>query len=886
MKSINQSLALANFKKKPLNAMIKSVLFGSTLAISSLGALAAEETKQESAQDIETITVTGAALRMRASVSAKASSNEIADFMGTDDLGQTPDLNIAESLRRLPGVNTIFDEDEGQFVTIRGLDPQFTYVAFDGAQMPSSDRSNRKVNTEMVPSTAVKRLEVYKSVTPEHEANSIGGYVNLVTRSAFDADGQWGVVTASAGSHTNTDLPAGDTGLSPRLDLAYSNTFGENEQFGVFVAGTYIDKIRHQSKNEAEWATLNGVAAATEVKTLDYTNKIERRSGMVKFEYRPTDELYIHLNHGYFKQKYNEVRYFTNLYSSGDAADYTTSADGVGSVNSAQAYYRTNEFLKGDSIKTTQLGFDYYLNDLSKIDVMVASSLAKFTQPDLATRYEVDPSADLGYSYDINNGKDGLPGVAINDASTLNDLNDYSYKYYQRGDTDAEEDIKSVAANYAYNMEDDGFGFKVGVKNRTLDRFFDAENTRYTYNSDTYAIGDFGTFKAPDLGYSTIISDHRGDVNYFLNNPDMFTQSRTDGDNIGKDWTLSEDVFAAYAMGKYETEEYTIIGGLRYEKTETESTGYQLVDGTFESVSNSGSYSNLLPSLIATYNLNEDMRIKIGLSQTIGRPNYGDMTASVNSAFNLNANGDMQQGSSVKVNNPELEARKANNYDLSFEWFIADGHFFSAAIFHKDIKNYIFSDSTFITDLSEISNYVEFEGTGQLAAGASLEVLSPVNAEDAVVDGFEMQYINEQLTFLPGFLSNFGTAINLTLVDGEVELPSGEVSPLLEQPDWQYNISLTYSQDEWDAALSYNNRAEYVEKVKEPGFSRIAESTDSLDFSLRYAINDNLSAKFQARGIIGGERAQYFGQNEPGNGYVHQTNDYGSSYWFSVTYKL
>lgn len=880
---------MKSFKRKELTKVITKVLVGTSLVVYSFNALSADDSQNKSKDDesnIERIIVTGSVQRMRASVAAKTDSNEIADFMGTDDLGQTPDLNIAESLRRLPGVNTIFDEDEGQFVTIRGLDPQFTYVAFDGAQMPSSDRSNRKVNSEMVPSSAVKRLEVYKSVTPEHEANSIGGYVNLVTRSAFDVDGEWGVITASAGKHTNTDLPAGDTGLSPRLDLAYSTTFGDDDEFGVFFAGTYIDKIRHQQKNEAEWATINDVAAATEIKTLDYTNKIERRSGLVKFEYRPTDELYVHLNHGYFKQKYNEVRYFTNLYSSGDAGDYNTSADGVGSVNDAQAYYRTNEFLKGDSIQTTQLGFDYYLSDISKIDVLVASSLAKFTQPDLATRYELAPSTDLAYSYDINNGQDGLPAVSVANPSALTALEDYEYKYYQRGDTDAEEDIKSAAVNYAYNMEDEGFGFKVGIKNRTLDRFYDAENTRYTYNPATYALGGYETFTAPDLHISTIISDHHGDVQYFLDHPEDFTSSRNDGDNIGKDWTLSEDVFATYAMGKYETEEYTIIGGLRYEKTKTESTGYQLVDGDFESVSNNGSYDNLLPSLIASYNLNDDMKIKVGLSQTIGRPNYGDMTASVNSSYNLDANGDMQQGSSVQVNNPELEARKANNYDLSFEWQVGEGHFFSAAIFHKDIKNYIFSDSTFITDLSEISKYVEFEGTGNLASGASLEVLSPVNTEDAVVDGFEMQYINEKLTFLPGFLSNFGTAINLTLVDGEVELPSGEFSPLLEQPDWQYNVSLTYNQDKWDAALSYNNRAEYVEKVKEPGFSRIAESSDSLDFSVRYTINDNLSTKLQARGIIGGERAQYFGRNEAGNGYVHQTNDYGSSYWFSVTYKL
>src|SRR5690606_31105572 len=122
---------------------------------------------------------------------AKRNADIIADFLKSDDIGQQPDYNIADSLRRLPGVQTVFDEDEGRYVSIRGLNPSFTVGSLDGAMMATAERGNRQLNMEAIPSTAVAALEVLKSRTPDIEGNAIGGSINLVTRSAFDRPGSF-----------------------------------------------------------------------------------------------------------------------------------------------------------------------------------------------------------------------------------------------------------------------------------------------------------------------------------------------------------------------------------------------------------------------------------------------------------------------------------------------------------------------------------------------------------------------------------------------------------------------------------------------------------------------------------------------------------------------
>jgi iron complex outermembrane recepter protein len=152
---------------------------------------------QAPAAEEDEIVVTGYVLQNREAIAAKRRNDRIGEFTSADEIGQQPDYNISDAFRRLPGVTTVFDEDEGRYVGIRGLNPNFTFGTMDGGLLATAERQNRQLNMEAIPTTAVSRLEVIKSRTPDIEGNAIGGIVNLVTRSASTAPCRSALVKAT-----------------------------------------------------------------------------------------------------------------------------------------------------------------------------------------------------------------------------------------------------------------------------------------------------------------------------------------------------------------------------------------------------------------------------------------------------------------------------------------------------------------------------------------------------------------------------------------------------------------------------------------------------------------------------------------------------------------
>ncbi len=195
------------------------------------------------------ILVQGYLLQNRTAIEAKRNEDRIADFLTSDEAGRQPDFNIADSLRRLPGVVTVFDEDEGVGVGLRGLPSDYSFVSIDGGLIASTDRASRAINLETIPPTAVARMEVIKSVTPDLDGQSVGGVVNLITRSAFDSDGLYLTGSAQLGVHSIVGkLPASFSNPSYRLDGAVATQFGGDKQFGILLAGNWFVKNRDQAR--------------------------------------------------------------------------------------------------------------------------------------------------------------------------------------------------------------------------------------------------------------------------------------------------------------------------------------------------------------------------------------------------------------------------------------------------------------------------------------------------------------------------------------------------------------------------------------------------------------------------------------------------------------
>ena len=835
----------------------------SLLAVAISGAMASMAgtvlAQENTVQKIEEITVTGYLRQARESLAAKQNEPRIADFLSQDELGRQPDLNVADSLRRLPGVVTVFDEDEGRYVGLRGLDQRYTFIAIDGGQMASTDRSDRDINIESIPPTAVKTLEVIKAVTPDLDGHSVGGVINLATRSAFDSDGVYSVTNAQVGWHESIgDLPQSADNPSYRIDSAYSSLFLDNT-LGFLVSGTYFTKRRDQGRPITGFAENSTGAFINQVLPLDYANKIDRYNVLTKLEYSPNDRFYSSLTYSAFDYQYHEVRYRYDLFESG-LVDQTAN---TGRFEEAAGQTRFDRYPLGQEIRNLQGHMEFLPTDLAAVEFTASFSNGIQEHPYPNASWRTPTMAELGYSYDLSGmdaDDESLATVLVSDPSALFDTSLYEFQNYFNGNFENEETVAEIKADYGWNAEgqQEGFGFKTGFKHRNLDKGrFDA-SVNYTLADPAAGLSlaqfvDPNQTRPPTAEYFT-------NLNYPVINPDLFdaffNANRdlfvgVDASNLGAFYDIQENVTAAYGMLTWFSGRHSFMGGLRFEHTEVSTAA--TLNNSDAKVFREMDYDHILPSFVYTNDLNNDVRLRFGYAEALGRPNHPDLAGA--ETFD-------ESNLTIRRANTGLQPRESQSFDVALDWSIDQGQYFSAAGFHKIIDNQISSIQT------------EEEIDGQI-----FTVTQPINIDSVAVSGLELSYVDDVFEFLDGPLSGLGVIANLTLMDGKDG--AGYGGNLLSQPDYLFNVAGLYTLDKFSGKLTYNEVDD-----RPTSSSRSDYKYQQWDLQLRYQITEQLQLQLEGRNITNNPRQNIFAGDGAINGAIREINDFGNSWWFGVSYRL
>ncbi|MEX6633796.1 TonB-dependent receptor [Hyphococcus lacteus] len=832
---------------------MKKLYFVASVAAITAGLAVSGTAMAQDANADDTIVVTGYRLQTRESIAAKANDDRIADFLSADELGRQPDLNVADSLRRVPGVVTVFDEDEGRYVGLRGLDQRYTFISIDGGQIASTDRSDRDINIESIPPTAVKRLEVFKAVTPDLDGHSVGGVINLVTRSAFDAEGLYAVANASVGLHSNTgQLPNSFSNPSYRFDGAVSQTFFD-DTIGVLFAGTYFDKKRDQGRSIIGVGSNATGDFVNEAQPLDYANQIVRWNGLAKFEYKPNDNFHVSLTASRFDYQYDEVRTQFRIYEEG----LTQTSATTGNYSAGEGLLRFDKFPLGQTIDNLQGKVEFRPTERGLLEVAAYYSHGVQGHPYPNASFRTGSLPGLGYSYDFDGESvdDGtLASVTLNDPTVLqNGLDQFQFQNYYHGNFRNEEDVTEFKADYSWNMESDepGFGFKVGVKYRNLekDRYDEATNFTLADPSTVLTVQDFidagsESYTVENLGFNYPHIDEDLFTDFLFANPGLF--DAVDASNANSFYDIQEDVTAGYGMLSYRNGPHTLIGGLRYERTEVATVA--TLNGGPEQVARKIDYGHFLPSVVYSFEISPQMKIRAGFAEALGRPNHPDLAgAETFDEVNL----------TIRRANTDLKPRESKSFDLGFEWYIDRGQFFSVAAFHKIIKNQITSVSS-----EEVIN------------GDTYTVTQPINLDQIEVSGLEISYTDDTFEFLPAPFDGFGVAANLTLMNGiDGPAPDGN---LLSQPDYLYNVAALYAKGPFSAKVTYN----YVDD-RPTSATRAETSYEQLDAQVRWQLTDNFQVQLEGRNLLNNPRTNYYTDTN----HLREINDFGNSYWFTIAYK-
>ena len=219
---------------------------GLAVALSLAGAAAAQTApQQEPVSEIDEVVVTGFRASLTAGLDAKRRDANVIDVIVAEDIADFPDLNLAESIQRVPGVAIDRDAGEGRSITVRGLGADFTRTRINGMEAQataggtdSSGGANRGrgFDFNVFASELFSRITVRKTAAAETEEGSLGATVDLQATRPFDYSGFTMAASFQGGYNDLSES------WSPRTAFLISDTFGENDQFGALVSVAYSER--------------------------------------------------------------------------------------------------------------------------------------------------------------------------------------------------------------------------------------------------------------------------------------------------------------------------------------------------------------------------------------------------------------------------------------------------------------------------------------------------------------------------------------------------------------------------------------------------------------------------------------------------------------------
>ncbi|RZA34809.1 MAG: TonB-dependent receptor [Lysobacteraceae bacterium] len=890
-----------NHRKTPVTTLALSIAFA--LQLNAAAALAQEAapaettTEADSVDTLDTVVVTGYRASLEKALDIKRSEKGMVDAIVAQDIGKFPDLNLAESLQRIPGVVIARDAGEGRSITVRGLGPQFTRVRLNGLEAMSSVGSSdgqgganrgRGFDFNVFASDLFSQLIVRKTASADVEEGSLGATVDLRTSRPFDYDG----FTASANLQGSFNDASSTT--SPRFAGLVANSWADGK-FGALLSVAYSEReTLDEGTGTVRWSggTTNGgfnpaspytPALAANVYAPRFPRYTlqehdQKRLGVTaSLQFKPSTNTLFSLDALYSKidaerdEKYIEANGLSKTGATGKPQILVR--DGV-IENGALVYgLFDNVDIRSESrhdewsttFKQLSLDGEHRFSDNFRLTGKIGTSKSDHDNPVQATvmmdKLDVD-----GYSYDYR-GNPNLPlfdygfDPTSPDGWNLSVIRLRQNKVSNTFDTGQLDFEWSLHPSFTLRggIQAKNYGFESSERRRTA-----AETIVPTFTGGT-------TLVPADMIELASLSGLRGSPNdwvvlNFSRIAETFGILSDSGtyalsNFVASDQAISEQDRGGYVMGEFTTDLGSIPFsgnfGVRYVRTSQSASGIATTRvGTttvLTPVTVTREYDDLLPSLNLVAEVAPDFLVRFGAAKVMSRPPLGSLTPGVTVSVSGSAR-------TVSAGNPLLDPVRAKTADLGFEWYFNEGAMLGLAVFYKDIESFIQTTrETRPFSTSGLDDSV-LAGTGATAADDFVFSV-PLNTPGGELTGFEVNY-TQPFTFLPGAWSNFGAQLNYTYVDSKIQylLSSGvaaQKTSLTGLSKTSWNATLFYEGKRFSGRVSATNRDDYLIQVPgtEVGFDSASSGvhgqsgTTVLDASIRWKINDQFEVSLEGSNL-------------------------------------
>ena len=257
-----------------------------------------------------------------AAIALRAEAPNIVTTLSGDEIRSLPNANAAEAVGRMPGVSTERDEGEGKFVQIRGTEPRLSNVTIDGAHIPGTEAGNRIPKLDAIPSDLLGAIEISKTLTADMDADAIGGSVNLVTKTPEGLPR--GYVALQGGQQSQLNAKQG------QVSATYGGRFGERQQVGALIGGSYDRNNRSIQDMENAWTANGSRIYPVEWDHRDYVYGRTRTGGAGALDYRFAAGTSLYLRGLYSDFRNFGTRYRYDLATTGDSATFANGRSGLG----------------------------------------------------------------------------------------------------------------------------------------------------------------------------------------------------------------------------------------------------------------------------------------------------------------------------------------------------------------------------------------------------------------------------------------------------------------------------------------------------------------------------------------------------------------------------
>lgn len=820
---------------------------GLALALGIVFAAQAQSEKATAGSKLERVELSGQRANLISALEKQREAQGVLSVVHADDIGQLPDNNAAEALARLPGVSVERDQGEGRFVRVRGLGSDYNNVTINGATVPASEAGRRAPGLDVVPAGLIRSLEVDKTLTPEQDANSIGGHVSVNTLSAFDLKGP--LFTLEGG--TNYDANAGKT--RPRGALTYADRFAGG-RLGVALALS-MDQRRFASDNVETGGAWDGDKLEG-LELRRYAIERERIGGAFSIDYKPGAEQHLYLRGFASKFTDEEVR-------QSQAIDFATAlaAGAQGKATAARGLKQRQEIAKTSSLA---LGGS---QSLAAWRLAAEAGLGRASEdtPDALASSAFTASFDgVGFS---DGRRPLLQGPAV-----MTTAAPYALDKMKIESSLARDHVRHLKLDLRRAFELGGeteLEFKTGLK--ATRRHKDSEQ-------ETYAV------KGKSIGKPTLVSlsgqpmvDYpwggsfgpaidAGLMRQLIGTLDL-SKFRDPADSATNDFDLHEDVDAGYAQLKYERGGMELLGGLRMERIGFRADGYGLRDGKLAPVEVRTRDTHWLPALLLKQDLGGATLLRAALTHSLVRPSFEQL-----------APGLLIDGDEAELGNPKLRPLRSRNLDLGIEQGLGrDGRegTLSAYAFSKRIKEFVFQ-----TDLAGSPGWEDYSSVNTFA-----------NGQRASVRGLELAYA-QALRALPAPWNGLVVGANATFTHSRARIGGyedgqwkGRDISLPSQSDRSFNVSLGWEGQGFSTRLALNQQSSYLLEVGDlfsPSKDLRVDGQKQVDFALKYSPSKQLTVSFEALNLA--NTAYYVYQQTAAHNAQYER--YGRAYKLGLKWSL